>query len=87
MKQGKVVGINGNMVTVALDSSVIMNEVGYIITAEGTRLKSEVIRVMGDEAQLQVFEITKGISIDNVCEFSGDMLAVQLGPGLFGTGL
>jgi V/A-type H+-transporting ATPase subunit A len=84
MKQGKVVGINGNMVTVALDSSVIMNEVGYIITAEGTRLKSEVIRVMGDEAQLQVFEITKGISIDNVCEFSGDMLAVQLGPGLLG---
>ncbi len=84
MKQGKVVGINGNMVTVALESSVIMNEVGYIITDEGKRLKSEVIRVMGDEAQLQVFEITKGISIGDGCEFSGDLLAVELGPGLLG---
>ena len=84
MKQGKVVGINGNMVTVALESSVIMNEVGYIITAEGSRLKSEVIRVMGDEAQLQVFEITKGISIGDACEFSGELLAAELGPGLLG---
>jgi V/A-type H+/Na+-transporting ATPase subunit A len=84
MKQGKVVGINGNMVTVALESSVIMNEVGYIITDEGSRLKSEVIRVLGDEAQLQVFEITKGISIGNVCEFSGFLLAATLGPGLLG---
>jgi len=84
MKQGKVVGINGNMVTVALESSVIMNEVGYIITDEGKRLKSEVIRVMGDEAQLQVFEITKGISIGDSCDFSGDLLAAELGPGLLG---
>ena len=84
MKQGKVVGINGNMVTVALESTVIMNEVGYIINAEGKRLKSEVIRVMGDEAQLQVFEITKGISIGDGCEFTGELLAVELGPGLLG---
>lgn len=84
MNQGKVVGINGNMVTVALESSVIMNEVGYIVTAEGKRLKSEVIRVLGDEAQLQVFEITKGIFIGDACEFSGELLAVQLGPGLLG---
>lgn len=84
MNQGKVVGINGNMVTVALESNVIMNEVGYVITAEGTRLKSEVIRVMGEEAQLQVFEITKGISVGDSCEFSGELLAAELGPGLLG---
>ncbi|MDC7218509.1 MAG: V-type ATP synthase subunit A [Spirochaetales bacterium] len=84
MNQGKVVGINGNMVTVALEGKVIMNEVGYIITDEGKRLKSEVIRVMGDEAQLQVFEITKGISVGDACEFSGELLAVELGPGLLG---
>ena len=84
MKQGKVVGINGNMVTVALESSIIMNEVGYVINAEGKRLKSEVIRVMGDEAQLQVFEITKGISIGDSCEFTGELLAAELGPGLLG---
>lgn len=81
---GKVVGINGNMVTVQLDSHVIMNEVGYVVTKDGQRLKSEVIRILGDEAQLQVFEITKGIGVGDVVEFSSEMLAVELGPGLLG---
>lgn len=81
--QGKVVGINGNMVTVAFDDSVIMNEVGYVLS-EGKRLKSEVIRVQGDECQMQVFEITKGVGVGDIVEFSGEMLAVELGPGLLG---
>jgi len=81
---GKVIGINGNMVTVEMDADIIMNEVGYVITHEGKRLKSEVIRILGKEAQLQVFEITKGIGIGDTVEFSREMLAAQLGPGLLG---
>ncbi|PIE04992.1 MAG: V-type ATP synthase subunit A [Spirochaetales bacterium] len=80
---GKVIGINGNMISVRTDGNIIMNEVGYVLTGD-KRLKSEVIRIRGDVAQLQVFEITKGVGIGDTVEFSGEMLAVELGPGLLG---
>jgi V/A-type H+-transporting ATPase subunit A len=80
---GTVIGINGNMVSVRADGDVIMNEVGYILV-DDKRLKSEVIRIRGDVAQMQVFEITKGIGIGDKVDFSGEMLAVELGPGLLG---
>ncbi|HEQ71296.1 MAG TPA: V-type ATP synthase subunit A [Spirochaetia bacterium] len=80
---GTVVGVSGNMVTVALKGDVMMNEVGYI-TVGDQKLKSEVIRVRGSHAELQVFERTKGIGIGDQVEFSSDLLVVQLGPGLLG---
>jgi V/A-type H+-transporting ATPase subunit A len=81
--KGTVVAVNGNMVSVRFDGIVSMNEVGYVKTA-GKRLKSEVIRIRGEVSQLQVFEITKGITIGDEVEFTGDMLSVELGPGLLG---
>ncbi|MDR1636689.1 MAG: V-type ATP synthase subunit A [Treponema sp.] len=81
--KGNVVAVNGNMVSVRFQGNVSMNEVGYVKVA-GKRLKSEVIRIRGDISQLQVFEITRGISIGDEVEFTGDMLAVELGPGLLG---
>ncbi|QEN07714.1 V-type ATP synthase subunit A [Oceanispirochaeta crateris] len=80
---GKVVGVNGNMVTVEVAGTVQLNEVGYVLT-EGKKLKSEIIRVNGDRVQMQVFEITKGIGIGDPVEFSKELLAVELGPGLLG---
>ncbi|MFP4153918.1 MAG: V-type ATP synthase subunit A [Alkalispirochaeta sp.] len=84
MTNGTVVAINGNMVSVAVDGDVSMNEVGYI-KVDDKQLKSEVIRVRGDQVELQVFEDTKGITIGDVCEFTSEMLAVELGPGLLST--
>ncbi|MDR2758444.1 MAG: V-type ATP synthase subunit A [Spirochaetaceae bacterium] len=81
--KGKVVAVNGNMVSVRFDGAVSMNEVGYVKVG-GKSLKSEVIRIRGDIAQLQVFEITKGISVEDSVEYSGEMLAVEVGPGLLG---
>ncbi len=81
--KGLVTGVNGNMVSVRFDGDVSMNEVGYVKVAD-KRLKSEVIRIRGEISQLQVFEITKGISIGDEVEFTGDMLSVELGPGLLG---
>jgi V/A-type H+-transporting ATPase subunit A len=81
--KGTVVAVNGNMVSVRFDGAVSMNEVGYVNVA-GKRLKSEVIRIRGDISQLQVFEITKGIAVGDVVDYSGDMLAVEVGPGLLG---
>ncbi len=48
------------------------------------RLKAEVLRVRGDLADVQVFEDTRGISIGDPVEQSGEMLSVMLGPGLLG---
>ena len=81
--KGKVVAVNGNMISVKFDGNVALNEVGYV-HVENKKLKSEVIRIRGDVAQLQVFEITKGIALNDAVEFTGDLLSVELGPGLLG---
>ena len=81
-KTGTVTGVNGNLVSVAFDESVIQNEVAFVITEGNERLKSEVIRVRGREADLQVFESTSGVKVGNKVEFSGLLLSVELGPGL-----
>lgn len=78
---GRVVGVNGNMVTVEFDSAIAKNEVGYIHVGDD-RLKGEVIRINGNTASLQVFEMTGGIRVGDTVEFSGEMLSVALGPGL-----
>jgi len=81
--KGTVVAVNGNMVSVRFDGIVSMNEVGYVKVAD-SKLKSEVIRIRGNISQLQVFEITKGITVGDEVEFTGDMLSVEVGPGLLG---
>jgi V/A-type H+-transporting ATPase subunit A len=78
---GKVVGVNGNLLTVQFDKPVVQNEVAYALLGE-TRLKSEVIRVRGNQAEMQVFEDTGGLRVGGEVEFTGDLLAVELGPGL-----
>ncbi|MGN0892979.1 MAG: V-type ATP synthase subunit A [Oligosphaeraceae bacterium] len=81
-KSGHVTGVNGNLVSVAFDTSVIQNEVAFVQVEDGARLKSEVIRVRGDQADLQVFESTNGIKVGDPVEFTGGLLSVELGPGL-----
>ncbi len=78
---GKIIGVNGNMVTVQVAGTISMNEVGYILV-DDKKLKSEVIRILGDSCQMQVFEMTKGIKVGDEVEFTKELLAVELGPGL-----
>ncbi len=82
-QSGKIAAINGNMITVDFEKDIIQNEVGYVIS-KGRRLKSEVIKIKGNTAFMQVFEYTKGIKVGDEVDFSGNMLSVQLGPGLLG---
>lgn len=78
---GKVVGVNGNLMTVEFPDRVMQNEVAFAKVG-GVRLKCEVIRVRGNRADLQVFESTNGIRIGDEIEFTGELLSVELGPGL-----
>ena len=80
-KTGHVVSVNGNMVNVEFDTSITKNEVAYIIVGQ-TRLKSEVIRISGNVASLQVYEMTTGVAVGDDVEFTGELLSVELGPGL-----
>ena len=78
---GRITGINGNMVTVEFDGAVIQNEVAYPLLGD-LRLKAEVIRVRGNMADLQVFESTTSLRIGGEVQFTGELLSVELGPGL-----
>lgn len=80
---GKVVSINGNLVSVEFHGDVSMNEICFV-KVDNTALKSEVIRIRGNIAQIQVYEMTDGIKCGDEVEFSGDMLSAELGPGLLG---
>ncbi len=80
-KSGHVVGVNGNLVKVAFDDTVIKNEVGFILVGDES-LKGEVIRIVDGVADLQVYEDTTGLSCGDKVEFTGELLSVELGPGL-----
>lgn len=81
--KGKVLSINGNLVSVQFEGQVSMNEICYVLV-DGTALKSEVIRIKGNIAQIQVYEMTGGIKCSDEVEFTGEMLSADLGPGLLG---
>ncbi len=78
---GKIVGVNGNLLKVEFNKPVIQNEVAYACVGD-LKLKAEVIRIRGNNAELQVFEDTVGIKVGDPVEFTGDLLSVELGPGL-----
>ncbi len=83
IRRGTIARINGNMVTVASGGTVIQNEVAFIVHGD-RQLKSEIIRVRGNLAEVQVYEDTSGLKVGDAVEFSGDLLSVELGPGLLG---
>jgi V/A-type H+/Na+-transporting ATPase subunit A len=65
---------------------LVKNEVVYIRPARTPheRLKAEVLRVLGDYADAQVYESTAGVGLGDPVEQTGELLSVTLGPGLLG---
>lgn len=65
---------------------LMKNEVVYIrpARAPGQRLKAEVLRVLGDQADAQVYESTAGVGLGDEVEQTGLLLSIRLGPGLLG---
>ncbi|MDR1098555.1 MAG: V-type ATP synthase subunit A [Tannerella sp.] len=79
--EGIVKGIVSNLVTVEVNGAVSQNEICYI-TVDGVRLMAEVIKVIGKNVFVQVFESTRGMKVGDRAEFDGHMLEVTLGPGM-----
>lgn len=78
---GKVTGIIANLVIVQANGPFAQNEICFIIH-QGVRLMAEVIKALGDQAYVQVFESTRGLRPGTPVEFTGQMLEATLGPGL-----
>ena len=78
---GRVTGVNGNLTKVSFQGSVRKNEVGYVIV-DDKRLKGEVIRIANGEASMQIYEMSDGIKVGDPVEFTGELMSVELGPGL-----
>ena len=72
------------MVIAETRGQIVQNSVGYCCRSDGARLLSEVIRIRGRLADLQVFEETRGLKVGDLVEFREEMLSVMLGPGLLG---
>lgn len=87
MTTGKITGVNGNMIAVAFEGAVAQNEVGYAkLQNDGKELNlmAEIVRIRHGVADMQVFEDTRDLAIGDTVEFSGNLLAAELGPGLLG---
>ncbi|MBO6307354.1 MAG: V-type ATP synthase subunit A [Oribacterium sp.] len=78
---GHVTGINSNMANVSFEGAVRKNEVGYILVGD-QRLKGEVIRITNGVASMQIYEMSNGIKVGDPVEFTGELMSVDLGPGI-----
>lgn len=88
-----VVAIQDDIVTIqSLPGStrpLMKNEVIYILPTRKTtsyqeHLKAEVLRIHDRSADAQVYESTLGVAVGDPVIQSGQMLSVELGPGLLG---
>ncbi len=89
----RVIAVQDDIVSIeSIEGSTLpltKNEVIYILPTRSTtrhkeRLKAEILRIYGNTADAQVYESTVGVGIGDPVEQSGEMLSVELGPGLLG---
>ncbi|MFO7578730.1 V-type ATP synthase subunit A [Nitrosomonas halophila] len=78
---GDIVGIEA-LLEQGEHAPLMKNEVVYLCPASGERLEAELLKVRGNQATVQVFEDTRGLAVGDTVELTGEMLSVELGPGL-----
>lgn len=79
---GAITGISGPVVKSRANSAVRMFEVAHV---GGNNLLGEVIRIQEDNVFIQVYEDTSGLCTGEPVLFTGNLLKVDLGPGLLGS--
>ncbi|MDR1733124.1 MAG: V-type ATP synthase subunit A [Synergistaceae bacterium] len=80
--RGAVKIVSGPVVTAKTDFSVRMFEV---VRVGVLGLLGEVIRIRDGEADIQTCEDTTGLRVGEEILFTGELLGIELGPGLLGT--
>jgi len=78
--------VQDDLVTIESSSPMMKNEIVYVRPEGSTeRLQGEVLRVRGHVADAQMFEETRGVAVGDLVEQTGELLSVELGPGLLGS--
>ncbi len=89
----RVIAVQDDIVSIeSIDGTatpLTKNEVIYILPtrtmgSHPERLKAEILRIQGNTADAQVYESTVGVGVGDLVEQTGEMLSVELGPGLLG---
>ena len=90
----RVVAVMGDIITIesnsdgSNDKPLVKNEVVYVLPsrraneAVDEQLMAEVLRVRGNTADIQVFEETRGVAVGDGIIQTGQLLSVDLGPGI-----
>lgn len=78
-EKGRIVGINGPVVTVGGDDTLGMLEMVYV---GKEKLIGEVIGIHGSKAIVQVYESTTGLKNDEPVYSTSKPLSLKLGPGI-----
>jgi V/A-type H+/Na+-transporting ATPase subunit A len=81
----KITQITGPLVTAQIiDKSIDKPKLLETVYVGDSRLLGEVITIEGDECKVQVYEETSGLRVGEPVELRGELLSVELAPGLLG---
>jgi V/A-type H+-transporting ATPase subunit A len=80
-RKGEVYRVAGPVVT----AKGISPSMSDVVLVGNERLMGEVIKIMGDQSVIQVYEETSGIKPGEPIEETGEAMMLELGPGLLGT--
>lgn len=81
----KVFSVSGPLVKARIDKGAKIPKMMETVFVGDNRLLGEVISINGDTCSIQVYEETTGVCVGEVVELTGELLTVELGPGLIGS--
>ena len=79
-QHGTVVSVSGPLITARLPGAVM----GAQVAAGDALVCGQLIRIAGGVATFQMYEATELVRPGDAVESSGELLSVELGPGLLG---
>jgi len=82
MNSGKIITVNGPVIRATGMRDFSMRE---MVTVGRLSLLGEIIRLEGEDALVQVYEDTAGLTVGEPVTGSGSPLSMALGPGLMGS--
>ena len=81
MTKGKIKAIVSNLLEIEFYGEVMQNEICFVTLGDKS-LMAEVIKIRNERAYAQLFELSTSLKLDDEVLFSGELLQVDLGPGI-----
>lgn len=81
MTKGKIKAIVSNLLEIEFYGEVMQNEICFVTLGDKS-LMAEVIKIRNQRAYAQLFELSTSLKLNDEVFFSGELLQVDLGPGI-----